>query len=81
MDFNKELQRINQIINDMAIEDFEKMLFDCGLGTIKPSEESDYVKCLNMNFFDNDYVLKNHGFLQSNYQQFNEFYFDGQEVA
>lgn len=47
IDYDKELQRINQIINDMSIEDFEEMLFDCGLGTIKPSEESDYVKAVS----------------------------------
>ena len=44
IDYEKELQRISQIINDMSIEDFEEMLFECGLGTIKPSEESDYVR-------------------------------------
>ena len=46
IDYEKELQRISQIIKDMSIEDFEEMLFDCGLGTIKPSEESDYVKAI-----------------------------------
>lgn len=47
INYEVELQRINQIINDMSIEDFEEMLFDCGLGIIKPSEDSDYVKTVS----------------------------------
>lgn len=39
MDLEKDFHRINQIIDEMSIEDFEKMLFDCGLGVIKLSEQ------------------------------------------
>lgn len=39
MDFEKEFQRISNIIDNMPIEDFEKMLFECGIGVIKPSEQ------------------------------------------
>lgn len=47
IDYDKELKRISQIINNMTIKEFENMLFDCGLVTIKPSEESYYVKAVS----------------------------------
>lgn len=39
MDLGKELQRISKIIDDMPMKEFEGILFDCGLGVIKQSEE------------------------------------------
>lgn len=83
MDFKKELQRISDIIDNMPIEEFEEMLFDCGLGTIRPSGESSFVKCLNERFYEinMNYVSKDRVFSKSNYDDFNDFNFDGQEVA
>lgn len=83
MDLKKELQRISGIINEMPIREFEDMLFECGLGVIGPSEESDFVKCFTTKFFENgtNYVRRSHIFSQKNYRNFNDFYFDGQEVA
>lgn len=83
MDFKKELKRISDIINDMPIEEFEEMLFECGLGRIRPSGESSLVKCVNENFFEinMNYVFKGRVYLKENYQKFNDFSFDGQEVA
>lgn len=48
MDLKKELQSISELINEMPIREFEEMLFDCGLGVIGSSEESDFVKCFTM---------------------------------
>lgn len=83
MNFEKQMQRISKIINDMPMREFEGMLFDCGLGIIGPSEESDFVKCFSMNFLENgeDYARKNQDFLQEDYQNLNSFDIDGQEVA
>lgn len=88
MNFEKELQRIGKIINDMSMEEFENMLFDCGLGTIRSSEESDFVRSFSIDLFEswNNYAYKNHRFLQVDYQDlngfdFSSFDFDGQEVA
>lgn len=39
-DSEEELQRIGGIIDGMPIEEFEDMLFDCGLGTILPGTNS-----------------------------------------
>lgn len=83
MDFKKELQRIKNILDDMSNKEFEEMLFECGLGTIRPSGESDFVKCLNENFFEIslNYVSKDRNFSKEKYQDFKGFNFDGQEVA
>lgn len=83
MDFKNEFQRISNIIDNMSIKEFEEMLFECGLGTICPSGESIFVKCLNKNFFEisKNYVSKDRVFLKGNYQDFNDFNLDGQEVA
>ncbi len=83
MDLNKELQRISELINEMPIREFEEMLFDCGLGVIGPSEESDFVKCFTMESVGNrtNYVRRSHSFSQGIYRDFNDFGFDEQEVA
>lgn len=39
MDIEKEFHRISKIMNDMSMEEFEDMLFDCGIGVIKPTEQ------------------------------------------
>lgn len=83
MDLNKELKRISEIIGEMPIEEFEEMLFDCGLGVIGPSEMSDFVKCFSTTFFEirTNYVRKSQRFSQKNYQSFTDFNVDEQEVA
>lgn len=40
MDFEKEFQRISNIIDDMPINEFEEMLFECGLCVIQSAEQS-----------------------------------------
>lgn len=46
MDFNEEFQRISKVIDEMPMEEFENMLSDCGVGEIRPSEQSDYVRAV-----------------------------------
>ena len=41
-----EFQKIKQHIDVLSQEEFDNILFDCGIETIKPSIESDYVKAL-----------------------------------
>lgn len=41
-----EFLKIKQHIDDFTQEEFDKMLFGCGIEIIKPSIESDYVKSL-----------------------------------
>ncbi len=83
MDFRKELQRINKLIEDMPMQEFENMMFDCGLGEILPSGESEFAKCFKQNFFEanQNYIYKNRIFSQEIYREFNDFSFDGQGVA
>ena len=41
-----ELKRINEFFDSMDIEQFEQMVFECGVGEILPSKESIYVKAI-----------------------------------
>lgn len=73
-----ELRKIKESIERLSIEEFEMILFDCGIESIKPSDKSGYVKCLNI-LADTDY-RKNitQYFLQDEYFVVEEY---RQEVA
>lgn len=43
-----ESMRIKECIENLSIEEFDKILHDCGIESIKPSIKSGYVKCLNV---------------------------------
>lgn len=43
-----ESMRIKESIENMTIEEFDEILYDCGIESIKPSIKSEYVKCLNV---------------------------------
>ena len=79
MDFNVELDKIKKNIANMSEEEFDNVLLKCGIEIIKPSIESDYVKCLNKYFNEREYKKQ-----LTNYQ-INEEYFEiyllEQEVA
>lgn len=50
-----EIERIKKMIEEMSMEEFEKILCDCGIESVKPSIESIYVKCLKVHLERNDY--------------------------
>ncbi len=50
-----EIERIKKIINDTSIEEFDDILYDCGIESIKPSIESGYVKCLRRSLAESEY--------------------------
>ena len=52
MDLNQKLMELKEKLNNMSISEFDEMLERNGINRIKPSIESDYVKCLNKNFSD-----------------------------
>ena len=43
-----ESMRIREKIGSLSVEEFDKILYDCGIESIKPSIKSEYVKCLNI---------------------------------
>lgn len=49
-----ETVKIKKDIQSLTMEEFDKILYDCGVKSIKPSVKSEYVKCLNM-LLDVDY--------------------------
>jgi len=50
-----EVNEIKKGINELSIEEFERILYDCGIESIKPSIESEYVKCLKNVLAEGDY--------------------------
>lgn len=53
-----EIERIKKIIEETPMEEFDNILYDCGIEFIKPSIESLYVKCLRKNLTENEYRKK-----------------------
>lgn len=49
-----ESMKIKKDIQSLTVEEFDKILYDCGIESIKPSIKSEYVRCLNM-LVDVDY--------------------------
>ena len=47
MDVNAELKKIEDYLSGLSEEELDGVLFDCGIESIKPSIDSDYVKCLH----------------------------------
>lgn len=47
-DLSEKLEQIETFFQDISIEEFEKKLLDCGLGTIGDSSRSDYVVATDM---------------------------------
>lgn len=45
----QEIERIKEKINSYSTEEFDKVLFECGIESIKPSIESDYVQAVIAN--------------------------------
>lgn len=45
---NTESKRIRESIEKLTVEEFDKILQDCGIESIGPSIKSEYVKCLNV---------------------------------
>lgn len=74
-----EIERIKKKIEETSMEEFEKILYDCGIEMIKPSIDSSYVKCMKRNLTENEYKKKIH------IHEVKEEYFDvdvlEQEVA
>lgn len=57
MNWVEEKRRIQKILEEMPISEFEELLEKRGIGTIKESYDSDYVKCLRIsksNIYSND---------------------------
>ena len=52
-----ESMKIKKDIQSLTMEEFDEILCDCGVESIKPSVKSEYVKCLNM-LVDVDYRKK-----------------------
>jgi hypothetical protein len=42
-----ESKKIKESIDALSVEEFDKVLRDCGIESIKPSVKSEYVECLN----------------------------------
>ena len=42
-----ESKKIKKNIDKLSLEEFDKILYDCGIESIKPSIKSEYVTCLN----------------------------------
>ncbi len=49
-DLSERLEQIEAFFQDISIEEFEKKLLDCGLGTICDSSRSDYVLATDMKY-------------------------------
>lgn len=49
-----ESMKIKKDIQSLTVEEFDNILYDCGIESIKPSIKSEYVRCLNM-LVDVDY--------------------------
>lgn len=47
---DKRLQRIDEFFNNLSVDEFEEMAFDCGLGKIKKSSECNYVVAANIQY-------------------------------
>ena len=43
-----EIENIKERIDNYSVEEFDKVLFECGIERIKPSIESDYVQALKV---------------------------------
>ena len=43
-----ESKSIKESIDALSVEEFDSVLYDCGIESIKPSVKSQYVKCLNV---------------------------------
>lgn len=43
-----ESKSIKESIDALSVEEFDSVLYDCGIESIKPSIRSQYVKCLNV---------------------------------
>lgn len=52
---NAELERIKKHINNLSMEEFEEVLYNCGIERIKPSIESSYVQCMKSDFQGYEY--------------------------
>lgn len=48
----QRLKEIDVFFQNISIDEFEKAAFDCGLGTIKSSDKSDYVLASNIRYKD-----------------------------
>ena len=49
-----ESKKIKKSIDNLSLEEFDKILYDCGIESIKPSIQSEYITCLNA-LTNNDY--------------------------
>ena len=45
----QEIEKIKEKINSYSTKEFDKVLFECGIESIEPSIESDYVQVVNRN--------------------------------
>ena len=43
-----ESKKIKRNIDKLSLEEFDKILYDCGIESIKPSIQSEYITCLNI---------------------------------
>lgn len=46
MNIDTELNKITDYISNLSGKELDKILFDCGIESIRPSIDSDYVVCL-----------------------------------
>lgn len=49
------ISNYKKIVNEMSMDEFEDVLHDCGIESMKPSIESSYVKCLKRNISEREY--------------------------
>lgn len=50
-----EIEKIKKTIEEMSMEEFEKIMYDCGIESIKPSIDSSYVRCMKRNLAEKEY--------------------------
>ena len=51
-----KIEKIRNVLAEMSIEEFESVLYDCGIESIRPSVESGYVRCLRKRLPERDYI-------------------------
>ena len=55
MSYKAEFSKIEKLIDDFSSEEFDNVLLECGIESIKPSIESDYVRCLRRRLTEREY--------------------------
>lgn len=74
MDLEKKFEEFEKKLGRMSMAQFEEMLIRCGIERIKPSAESDYIRCLKKAFSEKEreYCVKP-AFKSDAFDQYNNF--------